>query len=537
MKVALNGGQAQAILCAMSKLLNHRSFRSVSVVLGALGTVLVFPSSAVAATYQVGQGRAYATLQQVAPLLAPGDVVEVDGGATYAGDLTFEKSGSSSKKITIRGIRKGGKRPVIAGGTNTLHVYADHYVFEGLDITGGAERCFFHHGDDITLRDSVVHDCPKHGILGADDESGSLTLDYVEVYGAGNGTQKHQIYMATDEVAHPGAVFRMQHCYVHDGKGGNNIKSRAERNEIYYNWIEGAMYHELELIGPDGADENLAREDSDVVGNVFRKTYPTYAARLGGDGTGQTNGRYRLVGNTFLLVAKSSAALRLFDGIDSVEMHNNVFYRPGAGGEIVRDTEASWVNGVAISGSGNWINQGSTGVPTSWSGTLTGSAPGFRDLAALDVRPAQNSALRGGGSGVLASPPGRAFPAPLVAPLFVPPLHQIEAVDAGLQRSAGSIADIGAYAFAAGLAGAGPSGSAGAAEGGGVVEDDGESSVKSNPGQGSDDVLDTASACSVERSGWPSGGGLGIAALGLLVGLAARRAPGERQRGRRGARR
>ena len=71
--------------------------------------------------------------------------------------------------------------------------------------------------------------------------------------------------MATDETAYPGAVFRMQHCYVHDANGGNNVKSRAERNEIYYNWIEGAYYHELELIGPDGQAESLKREDSDVV--------------------------------------------------------------------------------------------------------------------------------------------------------------------------------------------------------------------------------------------------------------------------------
>jgi hypothetical protein len=43
--------------------------------------------------------------------------------------------------------------------------------------------------------------------------------------------------MATDQTAYPGAVFRMQHSYVHDANGGNNVKSRAERNEIYYNWI------------------------------------------------------------------------------------------------------------------------------------------------------------------------------------------------------------------------------------------------------------------------------------------------------------
>ena len=88
----------------------------------------------------------------------------------------------------------------------------------------------------------------------------------------------HQIRVATDEVAHPGSVFRMQHCYLHDANGGNNVKSRAERNEIDHNWIEGAVYYELELIGPEPEGSggrlvgDLVREDSDVVGNVLRKT-------------------------------------------------------------------------------------------------------------------------------------------------------------------------------------------------------------------------------------------------------------------------
>ena len=69
-------------------------------------------------------------------------------------------------------------------------------------------------------------------------------------------------------VAHPGSVFRMEHCWVHDGNGGNGVKSRAERNEIYYNWIEGSYYHELELIGPDGMDESLARERPPAGGGV-----------------------------------------------------------------------------------------------------------------------------------------------------------------------------------------------------------------------------------------------------------------------------
>ena len=168
--------------------------------------------AAAAATYQVGPTRTNKTIGAVTGMLQPGDVVEVDGNATYAGGIVFSKAGTAASKITIRGVPVNGKRPVISGADNTIEAAGNHYVFEGLDITGGNVRCFFHHADDITIRDSVIHDCTWHGILGADSDSGSLTLSYVEVHHAGDSTTRHPIYMATDETAYPGAVFRMEHC-------------------------------------------------------------------------------------------------------------------------------------------------------------------------------------------------------------------------------------------------------------------------------------------------------------------------------------
>ena len=69
-----------------------------------------------------------------------------------------------------------GARPVLSGiaqpGGAVLRVLGSHYVIEGLDVTAGGNaqtaRGFYNVADDITLRDSVVHDCPHMGIAGAD---------------------------------------------------------------------------------------------------------------------------------------------------------------------------------------------------------------------------------------------------------------------------------------------------------------------------------------------------------------------------------
>jgi len=424
----------------------------------ALFVVAVCGSSASAITYQVGPGRTYTTLQAVAPLLNPGDLVEVDGNATYPGNLIFTRPGTSVNKITIRGIRVNGLRPIISGGTNTVEFrLSNYYVFEGFDVTGGSFRGIYHHAHDITIRDTVVHDCPAHGILGADTDSGSLTLEYVEVYHCGNGTGQHPVYMATDEFAYPGSVFRMQYCYLHDQNGGNNIKSRAERNEIYYNWVSGGFYGEIELIGPDPhgnkkVSTDTAREDSDVVGNVFQHipTQGTRMARVGSDGTGETKGRYRFVNNTFILrQGQVSPAIEVFEGIDSLEVHNNVFFRVGGApiDKVVLETRVRWVAGRVSTGTNNWLPTGSALIPTAWTGTIFGTNPGFTNIATYDVRPIATSPLVNTGNNAPPSPTGHPFISPLFPPAFHPPFHTALAVGTASARPVFGAIDIGAYEY------------------------------------------------------------------------------------------
>jgi MYXO-CTERM domain-containing protein len=449
-----------------------------------------------ATTYQLGPTRTYKTFAAL-PTLRPGDVVEVDGGATYA-SVVFDAPGTAAQKITVRGIPVGGQRPIISGGTNTVEVQGDHFVLDGFDLTGGSSRCFYHHADDVTLRNSVIHDCPSMGVLGADTDSGSLLMEYDEVHHCAPpaSSSQHQIYMATDEGTHPGSVFRMQFCYVHDGLGGNNIKSRAERNEIYYNWIEGAYYHELEMIGPDlaggtTANEGTAREDSDVVGNVFRKTGSNpafFVTRVGGDGNAQTNGRYRFVNNT-IIVASTSAVFRLFDGLESIEMHNNVIYRAGGGPVNLTDTSSVvWATGSAvIAGLNNWIGTGSTNVPSQWTGTLTGTDPGLI-AQVTDLRPAATSPLVNAGMNTPATIAGHPFPSPLATPAFVPS-PALLAVGAAVARPTNGTIDIGAYEFGTSSGGgatggaAGTSGGIGGASGGGLGGSSGSAGATGTAGR------------------------------------------------------
>ncbi len=378
---------------------------------------------------EVGPGKKLPNLQSVAPLLGPGNVVLLLGNASYPGGVRLTRDGAPGRPITIRGVSIDGKRPIIEGSVDTVEVTGDHYVFENIEITGASKRCFFHHSHDVLLKNVFIHDC-KNGLLGADDDSGSLTIEDSEFARSGDGIHHHQIYMATDEKAHPGSLFTLRHSFIHDGLGGNNVKSRAEKNLIVENWIEGAKYHEVELVGPDGADPTLAREDGEVVGNVLYKKSDFHAVRVGGDGTGDTGGRYRFVGNTFIM-AGSAGAIRLQDRVESIELYNNAFARTAAGPVTLFKDESIRLQKPLVIGTGNWLPEGSDiavdprSSDSPLSGTKRGKAPGFVDISAADFRPVAGGPLVG--AGVRETPTNRAAPyeGALALPAFEPPMRKL----------------------------------------------------------------------------------------------------------------
>ncbi|MEM1028784.1 MAG: hypothetical protein AAGN82_00445 [Myxococcota bacterium] len=411
----------------------------------ALGLGFACPVPVSAKTTRV---RTEGQLSGLLNTVQPGDVIEVAPG-TYDTDIYLGRPGLDGMPVIIRGIvGADGTRPILRGGDNTVTLESSHVVFESLEVTGGTQRCIYVIGNDIILRDVVVHDCPGHGIHAADEATGTLVIDRSEVYRSGGGEYDHQIYVTTDQETFPGAVFRLQHSYVHDATGGNNIKSRAERNEIYFNWIEGARYHELELIGPDvDRPPPGIREDSDVVGNVLRKTNgDSHGVRLGGDATMDTNGRYRLVHNTFWMRNGAMSPVRLFDGVESLELYNNVFFVDGGQPTtLLRTARVKWARGAPlILGSHNFIPPGSTAVPPALTDTIaSATGPGFVSLTALDLRPRLDSPLVDAATPDMATHPEAPFPSGLAVTSHQPRRWGLRAPR--LRAARGSRPDVGAF--------------------------------------------------------------------------------------------
>ena len=69
---------------------------------------------------------------------------------------------------------------------------------------------------------------------------------------------------------------------------------------------------------------------SDVVGNLLINTSGSPVTRIGHDCRGLgSRGRYRFVNNTFILSSAAKTAIQAYGLLESVEMHNNVFWRRG----------------------------------------------------------------------------------------------------------------------------------------------------------------------------------------------------------------
>jgi len=354
-----------------------------------LAVAVMLPIQSVnAATYRVGAIQKIKGLGDISEKLQPGDTVEIDPGI-YREALKLRANGTEDAPIIIRGV--GETRPVFdADGFNVsgrgavprgiFQIEGAYYVIEHLEFKNARNG---NNAAGIRLLDStnaIIRDCKisycDMGIFGGDRET--VTIEACDI-GFNSAIEhngySHNFYMSGDRVV-------VRNCYIHDSLYGQNFKSRAHYNELWYNWIVDSNQGEVGPVDGKGATD---RPHSNVlmVGNVIvskpdrtgnRSKFILYGSESGG----KHDGTLYLFHNTLIAGSPRIRFVQLYDPNARLVAHNNVFF--GSDQILVEAHKA-----ISVSGSHNWI-PASAEAPSTFTNTIKGDAPGFVNIDERDFR-------------------------------------------------------------------------------------------------------------------------------------------------------
>lgn len=366
---------------------------------------------AAAGTLSVGPGKTYATPCQAFAASKAGDVIEIQGGSTYRGDVC----GIYTSNLTVRGVNG---RPVIdaagknAMGKGTWVVIGNNVVIENVEMfgakvpdrNGAALRL---EGTNFTLRSAYLHD-NENGILSNAVATSNILIENSEFGHNGDGTgYTHNLYIGDV------ASLTFRHNFSHDANVGHNLKSRARVNMIAYNRFSSLPEGQAGS-GKPSYEINLPNAGTTyIIGNVIQQPAsngnPSMIA-YGEEGATNPGHDLYVVNNTFL---NDDSARGTF-----------VFVGSGV-------TKAALLQNNIFAGVGTLSTQASTVERTNY----RSASPGFANRAAFDLRPLANALVINAGS-----TPGTA-----ATGVSLTPTAQYKHVATQEVRPASGQLDIGAY--------------------------------------------------------------------------------------------
>lgn len=388
----------------------------------------IMSSLALAATYEVGPGKTYATIN-AAPIesLAAGDVLLIHWRATpYLETFGIERN-TEGAAITVRGVLgPGGELPVIDGsgavrGKNhhprgVITVSANDVVIENLavrsahnsylDSTGGtwatnASSIYAETGARLVFRNLELFDS-ANGMFSTFDTADVL-VERCYIHGNGNtgSILEHNNYTESDGITFQFNRFGL----LRSGARGVNLKDRSVNTVVRYNFIEGGN-RTLDLVEPEGApfESEATNAPTFVYGNVLIKgDEPNLNAQVvhfGGDNGDDAFYRRYLYffHNTVYSVRSSATTLFHFDDdAPVIDMRNNIF---DSSGSALRLVDSSTSSSSVITVSGNLIKTGWSLSAIGPLGTLSGTFATaenaeFLDAGTYDFRLASASPAKG----------------------------------------------------------------------------------------------------------------------------------------------
>jgi parallel beta-helix repeat protein len=393
--------------------------------------------------YDVGPGQQYADPSEVPwESLQPGSLINIHYRAEpYATKWVIATAGTADKPVVVRGIMDGEKRPIITGedattrqeldywnedrgvvkigGSSNPSAVPSHIRVENLEISGAhpsnsfvddggssatyrdnAAAFYVEDGSNLTLKNCVIHGSGNGIFVTANASDVLITGNHVYGNGIQGSYYEHNSYTAA-----VGITFEYNHYGpLCDGCGGNNLKDRSAGLVVRYNWIESGN-RQLDLVdsGNDDVKNDPSYRDTFVYGNVLVEPSDEAGNRqmvhYGGDSGNEANyrkGTLHFYHNTAVsLRGDRNTLFRLSTNDETAVMRNNIVYAP----------DSSTLSVLADSGqldmTYNWLPQGwIDSFDGAFDGTvteadnLTGTTPGFVDLAGQDYTLASGSSAR-----------------------------------------------------------------------------------------------------------------------------------------------
>jgi plastocyanin len=342
-------------------------------------------SSLQAATYNVGSGQTYPTLNSL-PALNPGDLVQVNPG-TYNEVVRWTRGGTAASPITIRGI--GSSRPVVDANGKTVdgalpnpraafQIEASYITIENIEFinarngnNGSGIRVTSFSGtttNAVTIRNCKITYCDM-GMQS--DTNDNLLIESCEV--AFNGTSafsggSHNFYLNGNKTT-------LRFCYIHDSLYGQNFKTRGHYTELLYNTIAYSQDGEIGMV--DSANTATANSNAVMIGNIIiakpRDSAWNHARfiQFGQDVGGTHTGTLYCLNNTFIAGDSRINFVDVNISAASAVLKNNIF------------SNSSTIGDGTLSGTNNWMLS-SAAIPPGVTSTVLGSDPGLVNPGARD---------------------------------------------------------------------------------------------------------------------------------------------------------